>query len=312
MSDKKADLAGNILMQSCKFIPVFCIITHKFIYVIGYPVLRIDQLPLIESSILVEAEKDVIDLIESLRKEGDAQMSLIYYLNRQIDAMQKELSSRAAEDRVRALLEGTTALLTNQSYYKPQTPPRIIPNFSNPKNENDSQGHSKIYSSQTEEITPSFKAPIDMKSSRRVNSMEQMKNSVTTTKNSEFGPLLPMSLNAELRSQSANEKKSAPISEVVSSSRSVHSDHSDNETINSTLKRPSSSNPSRRAKLVIEENFGNAFIVGATEKKVRYYPKKVEKLTEEQILERARDSRYVTDYLLGLYVYKSYLYFNDI
>lgn len=83
----------------------------------GYPILRIDQLSLIEISTLEKSIPDAKALIVNLREEslacggGKSQKSMIKYLQKQIDQTEKEIATRSAKDRVNALLSGTKELL---------------------------------------------------------------------------------------------------------------------------------------------------------------------------------------------------------
>ena len=77
----------------------------------GYPILRIDQLSLIDIPTLEKSIPDAKVLIENLREEsGKSQKSMIKYLQKQLNQTEKEIATRTAEDRVNSLLSGTKEL----------------------------------------------------------------------------------------------------------------------------------------------------------------------------------------------------------
>jgi hypothetical protein len=70
----------------------------------GFPVIRIDQIPLVDSKTLKEAYVDVKDLIKNLIAESEAVPPFVHYLRKQNDAITAELLNRAAQDRINKLL----------------------------------------------------------------------------------------------------------------------------------------------------------------------------------------------------------------
>ena len=73
----------------------------------AYPILRIDQIPLIDADLLHKAQNDVKHL---LNDDTDRNNPTNVYLERQLSVMNGELMRRAAEDRVKRLLRGDSAL----------------------------------------------------------------------------------------------------------------------------------------------------------------------------------------------------------
>ena len=69
----------------------------------GYPVLRMDQVPSIESDVLRRAEVDVRELLQSSSSDADPP-KIVFYLQKQLDAMKNELAHRAANERIQLLL----------------------------------------------------------------------------------------------------------------------------------------------------------------------------------------------------------------
>ena len=73
----------------------------------GYPVIRIDQIPLLELTMLEQLEGDVRVLMDGLLEEENGHNNPLYiYLQRQIDKTRAELAQRNASIRILDMLEG--------------------------------------------------------------------------------------------------------------------------------------------------------------------------------------------------------------
>lgn len=80
----------------------------------GYPVLRIDQIPLIPEQILGNAVKDVEELIQNMLQEPNgSQNTFVQYLRKQLDSMNVELRIRADSGVLTGLLDKTRRSLNN-------------------------------------------------------------------------------------------------------------------------------------------------------------------------------------------------------
>jgi hypothetical protein len=223
----------------------------------GFPVLRLDQISYIETDVLEKAQHEVAELIIKMNLEGDkSQKSFVYYLNKQLDEMEKEIAKRIAEARVLALLEGrddgsTFEFRSRQPLIQPLSPQSTV----------SKESTSTI---QDEQRTPIVKAKPKFE---------------------------PIPLPSEIRKQTMS------IPQTSQSSRSeqdvqLKSSKSDEQSSEENQpKRPKSGQPSRRSVAVVEENFGNSFIVGAIEKRKRFYPKRVPKESEIDIRDKNRESR---------------------
>ena len=80
----------------------------------AYPVIRIDQISLLDKSTLTRAKVDVSELLTSLRTD-EPSSQMIFYLQKQLDAMSAEEVRRDAEQRVFNLLAGIEDALGPQS-----------------------------------------------------------------------------------------------------------------------------------------------------------------------------------------------------
>ena len=72
----------------------------------GFPVIRIDQIPLVSSDTLQSAMVEVNELIASLLAESSTVPPMVHYLRKQNEAMSAELADRSAKERIQALLSG--------------------------------------------------------------------------------------------------------------------------------------------------------------------------------------------------------------
>jgi hypothetical protein len=72
----------------------------------AFPVIRIDQIPLVQSDTLQHAITEVVELVESMNADEGPKPPLLFYLQRQLDAMGIELTNRAAKERIHSLLNG--------------------------------------------------------------------------------------------------------------------------------------------------------------------------------------------------------------
>lgn len=72
----------------------------------AFPMIRIDQIPIMSSDILRNAVSEIIDLKQSLVSDEGPKHPLLFYLQQQLDSMHAELLDRAARERIGRLLRG--------------------------------------------------------------------------------------------------------------------------------------------------------------------------------------------------------------
>lgn len=250
----------------------------------GWPVLRIDQIPTIDSELLSRAGKEALDLSKSMLedcKDLSSQPKLVFYLNRQIEAIKKELAQRAASERVAALLLGAeeamstviSPLIAEMYQHDTSTPP-------------DCQ----------EATTHSFK-PVPLPSELKL-----------TTEPMTLAPLraAPLPTAPSLKSTNINDLELREIRQISSpgegelsttrSAGAAPTSHEVSAVLRGSPKKPRPSsgtarkgaeNPTQKSVVAMYQSFGNTFVVGAVEKRLRFFPKKTPVETDEEL--RARD-----------------------
>ena len=82
----------------------------------AYPVIRIDHIPLVDSKVLRESASEVAELIDSMNSDEGTKPPLLYYLRKQLEAMESELIHRSATDRINSMLTGVTLSDSNIQY----------------------------------------------------------------------------------------------------------------------------------------------------------------------------------------------------
>lgn len=284
----------------------------------GYPVLRIDQITNIDSKVLRKAEPDVIILLESI-KNDKSQEKLMYYLQRQIEAMKNELVKRAANDRVQAMLMGTEEVFIDYNKINEDKNKNLTPRVKPPKR------NSSAASDKSSNITP-VPIPIPIKAFKPILTPSEILRQQQL--NNPPKPIAIKDNNSSLLSIDANESESsASLSSIIDNNLSNHdfspsplssssvnkifvsstppststSGILDSDTIK-TKRRPKSSSASTSVSVIdchrkpqnfdISQNFGSQFVVAATEKKKRFYPKKKQVESQEEIkLKEMQESR---------------------
>lgn len=330
----------------------------------AYPVIRIDQIPLVSSDMLEKADRDVRELLYSLHedasREGTPPPKLALYLQRQIDAMTQELARRAAGSRVDALLRGAAELfseynagttrsaapldggtsltstilpktLTRPERFKPLPLPSEL-NAIQPEQQKRSQSAS---SAPSEAGGAGSRAP-SVSSAPRPQSGTSITSHTRSRRDSSSndGPTLtdltgeggPDSAETELGARGGGSSigGDVEVSDEVSQSTNLLSTRSDGDypasqpqsrsrrrppqpaqlsreagtqdhlEENSWGRRPGDRNqPSKKALAAVFENFGSQFVVAATERRVRFIPKKKEALSVEEIRAKERLERWV-------------------
>ena len=83
----------------------------------GWPIIRLDQIPSLDSATLARAEVDVAELIRETHSVENQNSSMSYYLQRQLNEIKLERARRAASDRIQALLSGAEDALSQTKHY---------------------------------------------------------------------------------------------------------------------------------------------------------------------------------------------------
>jgi len=270
----------------------------------GFPVVRIDQIPLIDSDTLVQAQKDVKSLIASLLAESETVPPMVHYLRKQNEATSAELMNRLAQERINSLLSGATTLLNNdRSKYVLDDDDEVPPVKASSEVGMKTPIKGIQNSTNATPIIPAFQ-PVPLPSeirSKRVSSLAASPVSANPANAS----VPTASTNSEQSISPLNRSKSSPAGIAMSSSRSVSErerggrrmDSSNDEYAGSESspprRRPLSGDvrPSKRSQEFINNNFGNLFIVAGDGRRRRPLVKKAPAESIEVIKARERLER---------------------
>lgn len=259
----------------------------------GFPVIRIDQIPLVDSDTLRKALVEVEALIKSLLEEHSEVPPLVNYLVKQNESVQTELRNRAAQQRIDALLSGaidfmnsTTTASTGLMF----------------KESNDSTSAAKLNSNIDSSVNITNKVPVKDHSVSKTNF--QPLPLPSEARSNKYEPCSPQrtALAGMQRSESSPAGIAMSSRSNDESGRNKFQDEYNNVGASSTSensrpKRPQSgseqtSGPSRRAQAIFNEKFGVSFVVLGDGKRSRRAPapKKVTE-TQEEIKSRERLER---------------------
>lgn len=245
----------------------------------AYPVLRIDQISLVTSEDLQKTNYDAKGLLAEITKEYSLsdRPPLASYLERQINHITNELTSRSASQRLdKVLLHDENSVKT----------PLIVNDISS--NEIKIRKEHKIEKEPTNLaiLRPSSASRLDIVTSTAENVFKplplpsELRGRSAATVSSPSSLLTSTTPSSKYRDESFSFQQTASVKESYLSSRGVRS------------RRPRERSPSRLSVDAVNRNFGNIFMVAATEKKIRFYPKKKaeEANPEHQRLERYRST----------------------
>jgi hypothetical protein len=206
------------------------------------------------------------------------------YLGKQLEQMKYELSSRKALERVNNLLSGLEDPMRTTDYLleeiRPPAPKKEIKPepkaLATAPKEPIQSIQFTIQNKLSQSKPPAIKEPVQETKleATRVNDITPKKESKAIQPNIEPVKISPQN-NGLLEDQEHHTPRST-VSSQSSRSRRSHA--------------PPTENPSKKSLEVIYKNFGNEFIVAATEKKKRFYPAKkqpVESIQEIKNRERA-------------------------
>lgn len=260
----------------------------------AYPIIRLDQIPLLDDSTLKSAQKDALELSATLRAE-DPSSKLLFFLHKQLDAMKSEEGNRAAQFRVHNLLAGIEDALSSTTAQRETTSfltPRIAASVE------DGLRKSSSAPSKSDIKTKVSDVYIPVRDRRSKISA----NTVSTSREISKLDTLSESLNLI----EANVLEVGSASEAPSSSTSVNSTpiaFSATKTLDAfqsvvnrdkkILENDSMIKQQRQRKVLIEK-FGQEFVVESAHKKIRFFPtKKSQQLPPEVIIAQERDKRWV-------------------
>jgi len=261
----------------------------------AYPIIRLDQVPLLDDATLRKAQADAFDLSNTLRTE-DPCSKLLFFLQKQLDAMRSEEGKRAAQSRVQNLLAGIEDALSSSNELVKHSEELIsIPAYLTPRLAVSSEDHTFRQSASApptsiaEGSVSDAYVPIRNRSTKKTISTENLK------KYPEAELSVALSYNDDLNSQDS--KVSVTSFEVAGASES-HMGGQKLDAFDSVVKRDKKIQENdfiikqQRQRKVLIENFGNQFVVESTHKKIRFFPtKKSQQLSPAEVLVRERDKR---------------------
>lgn len=275
----------------------------------AFPIVRLDQIGLLNDETL----KRCLDEVSSMMDRSDfSQQRMAKYLRKQYESMLFEYNERQAAVRVQLLLSGAVEAL-NQTYS-----PRIDPRQS--LSAEQSSNALKSVGTTTE---PSKEAPKSLDGflvSKKLVLRDTPVSNNTTTAGSRSEPSKPVTevrtvseATLQLPIPSKNESFTAQPLESTTAVRStdIFSAAAGGASTTDATTTPRSTGtktprvrkiespaaeenlPSKKSVEIVYRNFGNEFIVAATERKRRFVPKKEPVETEEDRKARERQERYV-------------------
>ena len=246
----------------------------------AYPIIRIDQIVLLDNELLKKALEDAFILLTSLKKD-EPTSQIIYYLQKQLDAMKVEQSKRAANTRVSNLLDGIQDTLNFSDLSKLSTE-NVYPSPRKSKTHDDSTRQSNsapadIIKKFDSESISSYKPIRDR--STKVNAIDEKDTIINET--SASIPISNSKTFHDIASEKPNLEYRGPdaYQSIINRDLLIH----ENQNKIKVEKR----------KKIINENFGNTFVVESTHKKIRFFSKKIPIESHEIILSRERDKRFI-------------------
>lgn len=263
----------------------------------GFPIIRIDQIPLVDSDTLVIAQKEIKSLISSLLSESTGSVPpMVHYLRKQNEEMFLELTNRLAQERINALLSGATALLNeDKTKYPIEDDDELSTSSLSAITEKSVQKSVANGVIRSDSVVSSSFQPLPLPSELKGRGAPPA--AVTSSK------AMPIDTSKQNLSTPTNahtlvRSESSPLG-IAMSSRSTDgrdgaqlpgSPMSEQSSQQPAPKRPVSggSRPSRRSQQLINEKFGSMFIVAGGERKRRPLPLKkvVESVDEKNSRER--------------------------
>lgn len=263
----------------------------------AFPVVRLDQIGLLNDEQLARAITEVGDL---LRDANAPQQKMTKYLAKQYDLMSAESNQRKAALRVQQLLSGA---LDSMETYSPRIPSstELLSSASSQKNITPfGLGHDstpvppaseKLKVLKDMPLSATTRDQMETKSTRsRVEEGKKL-DGTSFQPSKEFIPLTSAALTASSSAVSTSSMPSeVPVCDTPRSVGSSKSGRSRRPL--SAIGGEEDNGPSKKSVDIVYRNFGSEFIVAATEKKRRFAPKKkapeesVEEIKNRERLER--------------------------
>lgn len=267
----------------------------------AFPVLRIDQIPLVDSDTLADAQKESKDLIASLLAENAGTIPpMVNYLRKQNDLIATELLNRLAQDRINELLSGATSLLnSNRSKYVMQEDDEHSLSSVSTLTQKSAQSpvEKKPPASQTPFPTASFQ-PLLLPSERR--KVDPLLITPRPKPAADSSSSAPAETSGDSNVGKLLRSESSPVG-IAMSSRSASGRNESGEKRSTSPGSENSKNsrrplsgeirPSRRSQEIINNNFGSLFIVAGEGRRRRQLPAKKPTESVEEVKARERLDR---------------------
>lgn len=255
----------------------------------AFPILRIDQISFVDSNDLENSLKEVKVLLQAGENDNPA---MYRYLVKQYDLMKREMESRRALSRVENLLRGLEDPLNRKIDSSTIISPRIPDNIHDVPKATKQEESQHISNKTAESIVINS---VTNKSGVDSNLMMDNDGAKLDVETRHETPtkVQPAIESITLPLQRDGLPSATKIHSGVEhlTPRSTHSSHSNRSSRRSQHNDPDN-NPSKKSIEVVYKNFGNEFIVAATEKKKRFYPAKKPTESIEEIKNRERNERY--------------------
>lgn len=280
----------------------------------AFPIVRLDQIGLLNDKTL----KECLDEVSSMMDRSDfSQQRMAKYLRKQYESMLFEYNERQAAVRVQLLLSGAVEAL-NQTY-SPRIDPR--PSLSAEQSSNTSRSVNTVATEPPKEAPKSQDGFLVTKKLVLRDTPVSHNTTTASTRSEVSKPVTEVRTVSDATLQlpipSRHQSDSSSVSQPSESSTVVarFSDNAStasggaNTTDATTTPRSTGTKtprvrksespaaeenlPSKKSVEIVYRNFGNEFIVAATERKRRFVPKKEPVETEEERKARERQERYI-------------------
>jgi hypothetical protein len=250
----------------------------------GYPIIRLDQVRLLDTDTLMNASRDAFQLQLSLSEDtvNGPIPPMVSYLKKQLHIMNTEIAKRAASERIDSLLQSKNI----------QEDMKLT--FSKRREHVVADRMSENLSPRATVSAPS--SLIDAKMPPSVSLVEapiaETSASVSSSASSAF---VPLPLPSELRKQKIvasddDDQSGIGNGDALGEGASIMPHRVSSNSSNSRRPRSGANDSiSRKAQTVINQQFGNSFIVAPIEKRKRFYPQKKE--APEVTVEKERQER---------------------
>ena len=270
----------------------------------AFPIIRIDQIPIMPSDILRNAVSEIIDLEQSLVTDEGPKHPLLFYLQQQLAIMHFELLDRAARERIGRLLRGEGIFETRKSFiaqHDTEESKKCATTSAQRKHlltvENRIRPERKLQTVMKDIPADPSRMPLDIPT---VSTAHRKAASEDLATHSRSGIVIA----AEADNDAGDKNDDSDIGDNDSETdppikRNVNDQIVQHDKMMVRRQKGMSNNVPivadmmKRAETALYKDFGNQFLVAGTERKSRYRPKKAEVKTHEELLEGVRLERYV-------------------